>query len=665
MAFSAIQPYQYVAIRLPSDQIQVEQTVPNTLISLGKYGSFRTNQIIGRPYHLTFEILDRDEVKDGRELRVVPAAELHAAALVEQAETDEASTPFNETEGGAATPQQPPKTNVNTHDDPTNQKLTMAEIEAPKQNSTGSGRELIEKLMQSHTTLDQKTAFSLAKYTLRKHKKFLKRFTVLPLDVATLVDWMFADREFGKVMEMRNEAVGLVGCWANVHAAGVDEALLANSRPSSRYLLVDDTGGLVVAAMAERMGILHQTTLEAESIVSADEVASDPDDQDPPTTNQPSRPNRKQHLTAMSAQSNTITLVHANQQPNLGLLQYLNFDSNNPNASHPLYTHLKTLSWLQLLDPETDIAYKEPDAIPDKELATMKSNRRSAYYRKRRRWERVKSVVDETRAGGFDGLVVASFTDPTSILRHLVPLLAGGSQVVVYSANVEPLVELADCYSTARRTAFINTLAEERSIPSRDFPVDPTLLLGAMIQTARVRRWQVLPGRTHPLMTGRGGAEGYIFSGTRVIPAEGKVEARGRPPRGKKAKAEESTGVASQKTVEQELIDSVEDVTMQSPAKRQKVEEQTGSTTTDGVPVRFERQVDEENNELEAQQAAEREFIDSTRDESGESPLEEEKAAELVVQEAEEDEMPVLGPATEALKKEMDEKDDVQMSIET
>ncbi|KIW68660.1 hypothetical protein PV04_04588 [Phialophora macrospora] len=662
MALSAIQPYQYVAIRLPSDQIQVEQMVPNTLISLGKYGSFRTNQIIGRPYHLTFEILDRNEVKDGRELRIVPAAELHAATLVEQAETDEASTPFDETEG-AGTPQQPAKSNVNTRDDPTNQKLTMAEIEALKQNSTGSGREVIEKILQSHTALDQKTAFSLAKYTLRKHKKFMKRFTVLPVDVVTLVDWMFADREFSKILEMRNEAVGLIGCWANVHAAGKDEALLADIGPSSRYLLVDDTGGLLVAAMAERMGILHQTNFEAEPTASADEVASDADDRQLPMASQPRRPDGQRQPRAMSASSNTITLVHANQQPNLALLRYLNFDSNNPTASHPLYTHLKTVSWLQLLDPEGDTTYQEPVVVPDHEVAKMKSNRRSAYYRKRRRWERIKSVVDEIRAGGFNGLVVASLTDPTSILRHLVPLLAGGSQVVVYSANVEPLVELSDYYSKARRTAFINTAAEERSARSRDFPIDPTMLLGTTVQTARVRRWQVLPGRTHPLMTGRGGAEGYIFSGTRVIPAEGKVEARGRPPRGKKARAE-STEAEGQKIAEQELINSAKNESPQSPVKRQKIEEQIGSVTEEGVQAPFKKQRVEENNEFEAQLAAEREFIDNARQESGQSPLELEKAEKLVVQEAEEDEMPVFGPATEALKEEEGVKDDVQMSIE-
>ena len=579
-----------------------------SLIHLGKYGSFRINQILGRPYHLTFEILDRSEVKAGRELRNVPAAELHAAELVEQAETDEVSTPRTEADDAAAL--QPPtnRSNVNTRDDPTNQKLTMAEIEALKQNATGSGKDLIEKIMQSHSTLDQKTAFSLAKYTLRKHKKYMKRFTVLPLDVATLVDWMFADRDFSKIMEMRNEAVGLIGCWANVHAAGEDSVLPTSTSPSSRYLVVDDTGGLLVGALAERMGILHRSNFEEPATVGADEDVEDEDDKNE-TPFQARRPIRTPHgPSAMSASSNTLTLIHANQQPNLGLLRYFNFDSSNPAPTHPLYTRLKTLSWLQLLEPASDITYQEPPAVPDEDLAKMKSNKRSAYFRKRRRWERVKGVVNETREGGFNGLIVASFTDPISILRNLVPLLAGGSQVVVYSPNVEPLVELADYYSTARRTAFINTLPEQRV--EKDFPVDPTLLLAPMVQTARVRRWQVLPGRTHPLMTGRGGAEGYIFVGTRVIPAEGKVEARGRPPRGKKVKAEES-------------------------------------------------------NEPGAQQAADAETaaVDMKAMEMVGSPLKRQKVG--LVEQDENDELPVLGPATEALEQEQDESIEVKVEMDS
>jgi tRNA (adenine-N(1)-)-methyltransferase non-catalytic subunit len=64
-------------------------------------------------------------------------------------------------------------------------------------------------------------------------------------------------------------------------------------------------------------------------------------------------------------------------------------------------------------------------------------------------------------------------------------------------------------------------------------------------------------------MTGRGGAEGYIFVATRVLPAEGKVEARGRPPRGKKVKAQDVDGASVKR----------ESSPLESPLKKQKVDD--------------------------------------------------------------------------------------------
>ena len=499
------------------------------IVSLGKYGSFQVNQILGRPFHLTFEILDRADV-DRRELRVVPAAELHADALIDQSDTTTDGATLRDGLNGNDVEEDShdTRTNRNIIDDPSNQKLTMAEIEALKQDHTGSSKEIISKILQSHSTVDQKTAFSLAKYTLRKHKKYMRRFCVLPLDVPTLANWMMNERDFAKIMEVRNEILGLIGCSAHIHSAGSGLEDTEPRLPSARYLVVDDTGGLLIAAMAERIGILYPS---ADANQSLRETGLDivlPHDMELPLSPNKTRKPRPEQL-AMSATTNTLTLLHANAQPNLTLLKYFGFDSNTPSPSHALYAHLKTLSWLQLREPNADPAYAEPpEIISDDVLRTWKSSKRSTYYRKKRRWERTKSVVDETRAGGFDGLVVASFTNPVSILHSTVPLLAGGTQVVVYSPHIEPLVELADLYSTARRTAYINTPVEKRRVPSEDFPLDPTSLLGPMVQTARVRRWQVLPGRTHPLMMGKGGAEGYVFVATRVLRVDGKVEARGR-----------------------------------------------------------------------------------------------------------------------------------------
>ncbi|GAD99931.1 eukaryotic translation initiation factor 3, gamma subunit, putative [Paecilomyces variotii No. 5] len=555
---SFVRPHEHVALRLPSDQTKVVQLVPNTTISLGKYGSFPANQIVGRPFYLTFEILDQPDEKHGHVLRLVPATELHAEALISEG-SGEADGEGDELEpNGDADVNM--RTNRETVDDVSSQKLTLAEIEALKKESSGAGREIIAKLLESHSAIDQKTAFSLAKYTLRKRKKYLRRFTILPMDVNLLTEWMLNEKDASKVMELRDELIGLIGCWGNVHHSGdmsLDDAVA--SKPNGRYLVVDDTGGLVVAAMAERMGILYPPH-------------DDDADLDLETSQQAQghHPKRQSDRPApMSASSNTITVLHPYSQPNVSLLKYFGFEQNTPDPSHPLTTHLKTISWLQLVDPNADSIYgSEPEVLSDEALQALKPNKRSSYYRKRNRWARVRAVVDETRAGEFDGLIVATLMNPTSVLKHAVPLLAGGAPVVVYSPNVEPLVELADLYSTARKTAFINIKREleekeqesaesaqtpsagTSSLPdlSTEFPVDPTLLLAPTLQTSRVRQWQVLPGRTHPLMSGRGGAEGYIFHGNRVLPAQAHVEARGHASRKKRkvVTADTSQGVEVQ-----------------------------------------------------------------------------------------------------------------------
>lgn len=450
------------------------------------------------------------------------------------------------------------RTNQETVDDIGTQRLTADEIELLKQQDTSSGKDIIAKILESHSALEQKTSFALAKYTLRKTKKYMRRFTVMPLDVPLLTNWLLNEKEPGKIMEIREELLALIGSWSNIHYGHVNRTSpITDGVPKiggGRWLVVDETGGLLVAAMAERMDVLNPG--ESEPVVddtmngtgSHQGFDGDSIDRDftngLPVSTTASRSTVPKH--AMSAQTNTITMIHANSQPNLSLLKYFDFDATTPSTSHPLYFHLKTLSWLQVLSPEEDTAYTEPEVFPDEVLQSWKGGKRGNYYRKRRRWERIKSVVDETRDGGFDGLVIGSFMKPATILHHAIPLLRGGAQVVVYSPTIEALSELADYYSTARRAAYLKNNSHTDDFPSADFPLNPTLLLAPTIFTARCRNWQVLPGRTHPLMTARGGAEGYIFTGTRVLPVEGRVEARGAFKR-RKMTSDASAGPSSLK----------------------------------------------------------------------------------------------------------------------
>ncbi|KAL7623734.1 tRNA (adenine(58)-N(1))-methyltransferase non-catalytic subunit trm6 [Parahypoxylon ruwenzoriense] len=604
---SLVQPHAWVALKLPSGNMRVLQVTPNTTISLGKYGSFPTNLIIHRPYHFTYELQDKKPGEDFNRLRIVPASELYSdilssdtsssslggvdSPITNDSEDVENALPTGieyslvDPESGAVVA----RTDRAELDASARQTLSMEEIEALKKDGTDAGKDLIAKLMLSHTAIDQKTQYSLAKYKLLKTKKYIRRFCVLPLDVPMLSHWQLEEKDPTKIMDMREEMIALLGCWANVHFGGEDRCenedaeTLENQEQKEldfthgRWLVVDDTGGLLVAAMAERMGILYPfekgraddreegpTSLPThqKEFASNPDAPANPSDpppakaadengdirmdptplsQDPRKAPHDSKP-RWNDLQVPFARSNTLTVVHPNAQPNLSFLRHFGFDATNPlqpTAGHPLATHLLTLSWLQLVDPEADSTYAAavPNVAPET-LRAWKANRRGTYHRKRRRWARVQHVVDSTRAGGFSGLVVASTMDPISVLRHAVPLLAGGAPIAVYSPSIEPLTALTDCYSIARRAAWVASppaealgkTAEELEhwAGSEAFPLNPTLVLGAAVQTSRARKWQVLPGRTHPLMTSRGGAEGYVFTAWRVKPAEGKVEARGK-----------------------------------------------------------------------------------------------------------------------------------------
>lgn len=457
------------------------------------------------------------------------------------------------------------KNNRLTIDDATRQGLSHAEIEELKRSA--GGKEIIEKILANHAGLDEKTAFSKAKYVTRKKQKYLKRFTALPMDLGSLIQYVL-EKEPTRILEMREEALGLVSAWSNVHFTDADQpdrSKLGTGVGSGRWLVVDETGGLLVAALAERMGMLR--ALPPAQVVQNGIIDDAPEQDDlqgiaPPTDLSDSahingdleqRPSHQPELIKplerpvhrdfpSMASTNSITLLHPAVQPNVSLLKYFGYDANNPDPDHPLHTRLKPLSWLQLLHPEDDPTYRQPEHATDSELSTWKSGKRGNYWKKRRRWERCRSIVDEAREGGFEGLVVASNMDPATILPHAVPLVRGGGHVVVYSPTPEPLVALVDLYSKERRAAYINYLARGEVPPAEDFPVDPRTLLAPTMQTSRVREWQVLPGRTHPMMTSKGGAEGYVFNARKVFPLEGGVEARGNFG-SKRRKVEESTDV--------------------------------------------------------------------------------------------------------------------------
>ncbi|ANB13779.1 Gcd10p [Sugiyamaella lignohabitans] len=210
-----IKPGQYVMIRLPSENFRVLQLHPGQTVNLGKFGSFKVDDILNHPYGYTYEI----------------GADNKLSIVNHNYELDNQDEPVSELA--------PHENNRELVDDSSVQGLSMAEIEELKKGGL-SGKQIIEKVKTSHSSFDKKTAFSKEKYLKRKQQKFLNQFTPEPIGSAELID-IYLDKDASRIQNMSEESLALM-------------LSLANVRPGGTYLVVDDISGLLVGAMMERMG---------------------------------------------------------------------------------------------------------------------------------------------------------------------------------------------------------------------------------------------------------------------------------------------------------------------------------------------------------------------------------------------------------------------------
>lgn len=101
-------------------------------------------------------------------------------------------------------------------------------------------QEIVNKLKESHATFDKKTAYSQAKYLQKKGKKFHKVFTPIK-PTAYSVNEYFYVKNPSKIRDIRMDTLSQLLSYSNVHSG-------------CKLLVVDDTQGMIVSALAERMG---------------------------------------------------------------------------------------------------------------------------------------------------------------------------------------------------------------------------------------------------------------------------------------------------------------------------------------------------------------------------------------------------------------------------
>lgn len=412
-----IQANQHVLVRLPSEALRIVKLKPTGSINLGKFGAFETSGVFGHPFGSAFEVLDDRRVRRVHSL-TAPGADADSASESD-AGADFVSADNNQhlVDAGSST-----------------QTLSLADIDALKAAATGTlGQAIIDNIIAGHGQFDKKTVFSQQKYLRRKQQKFLRRFSLDYLGPAQLLRY-YLEKEPQRVLDLSEETLALILAHANV-------------RPGGNYLVVDDTGGILVYAMLERM-----------------------------------------------RGSGHILVAHENEHANNVELRHSDY------SEETLERMVSTINLLQVVEPENEkIVWEE---YLEEELAEMKPNKRTQYYRRKKRASATNAAIDAYCAGNFDAVITVSALYLPTLLPYLIPALGGLRPLVTYSAYKELLLETQHALASDKR------------------------ILAPLIFETRVRPYQTIPGRMHPVMTMKGFG-GYVMAGTRVFPKEG-INAVGR-----------------------------------------------------------------------------------------------------------------------------------------
>ncbi|KAI8597514.1 Gcd10p-domain-containing protein [Dissophora ornata] len=379
---------EHVFIKMPSDNVKCIVLKPNSSVSLGKFGTFKANDIIGRAWGNTYEIYDRDN-----KTRIYHLDEINE---------------IEETENN----------NREIVDDGSSQKLTLDQIKALKSEGLKgelTGEEIVNKLKESHATFDKKTAYSQAKYLQKKGKKFHKTFTPIKPTTYSVNEYYYIKNP-AKIRDIRMDTLSQLLSYSNVHAG-------------CKLLVVDDTQGMIVSALAERMG-----------------------------------------------GQGTILGLYDGDNPHYDILKYMNFNQETLDT-------VKVLSWLRIHRPADE---KTPDELQDVTKLTGKDL--EGYHRRLKAY----TIVEESRKilfeANFDGLIIASQYQPESILEKLLPYVRGSRPVVVYHPAKEALLEtstwMRKCPDLLAPQLTESWLRKSQVLPGRTHPEMSTWGTGGSLLTA-------------------------------------------------------------------------------------------------------------------------------------------------------------------------------------
>lgn len=394
-----ISPGQSVLIRLPSEGMKIVDLKPSGTVSLGKFGTFDVEGVFGYPHGTSFEIMEDHHVQPIKSITYTEDTTDETDDLNKEIlDKTELTKLFSESADN----------NQNIIDIGSKiQKLTDDEIIELKQSGASSniGQKIIEQMIAGHQGFDRKTIYSQEKYFRRKQQKFLRRFTIEYLGGSQLLNY-YVEKDLQRILDMSEESLGLILNYGNV-------------RPGGTYLLIDETGGVILYAMMERM--------QGEG---------------------------------------TIVYVHENEHPNTIALRYSGY------SDELIQKMVKPISFLQLLEPENEkIDWIEPT---EQELEQAKPGKRIQLERRSKRANEINSVISMVQKGNFDGFISVCTLHMPTLLPHILPMIGGSRPIVIYNQFKELLLETQHYISSDKRvlapSIFESRVRPFQTIPGRMHP---------------------------------------------------------------------------------------------------------------------------------------------------------------------------------------------------
>ncbi|XP_078734896.1 tRNA (adenine(58)-N(1))-methyltransferase non-catalytic subunit TRM6-like isoform X1 [Lampetra fluviatilis] len=440
--------------------------------------------------------------------------------------------------------------NRNIQSDGSAQKLTRDDISALKEQGL-RGTEIVSQLVENSSTFKEKTEFSQEKYIKRKKKKYESHITVLKPN-ARLLATMYHSREPAKICHLRVDSLSQLLASGNVRASG-------------KTIVVESCSGLVLGAVMERMGG-HGTILNVHAGAMANTTATEhfgfpehffarvfsvPLDRigaiaqqccdgaaasntDAVVVSNTGAAASNNAVAASNtdavAANNTAASNNAVAASNNAVAASNTAASNNAVAASNTATVVSTEGcWDGCVDdsgmdteapaagnveqPEKDSQQAELDSIAGEqagkrqgdvraESETGMANVKDLKSQKEVRQEERKRCADigvaELARRDADGLIIACKFQPWPILEGLLDFVSPSRPFVVFCQHREPLLE---CYTN---------LKERGSTVSLH------------LTESWLRFYQVLPNRTHPLMS-TSASGGYLLTGITVAPDAGSA----------------------------------------------------------------------------------------------------------------------------------------------